>query len=108
MMNEGDFEVKHGYQKYFETPKHKVDILKQQLNDLISAHVRKDQYSLSMNHPQSQHKTFRARVQYNSPANGLKVYQELKYIDINEEVVNVVSSYGRILIDCIGYTGLVS
>ena len=89
MMNEGDFEVKLGYQKSFETPKHKVDMLKQQLCDFITAHVRRDQYSLSMNHPQNQHRTFRARIQFNSPTDGQKVYEELQDVLIEDEVLNV-------------------
>lgn len=53
MVDEGDFEIKLGFQKSFETPKPKVDRLKQQLHDLIMRYADKNQYSLSMSHPQN-------------------------------------------------------
>lgn len=97
MMNEGDLEVRLGYQKSFETPKHKVDMLKQALHDFITAHVRRDQYTLSMNHPQNQHRTFRARIQFTSPADGQKVFEELQGILVDDEVLNVTPLLSSII-----------
>ena len=96
MMNEGDFEVKLGYQKSFETPRHKVDMLKTQLHGIITPHVMKDRYSLFMNHPQNQHRTFRARIQFNSPADGMKVYEGLQNALIGDEKV-----YVKPLLSCV-------
>ena len=89
MLNEGDFEVKLGYQKSFETPKLKVDMLKQRLHDMIQEFVGKDHYSLSMNHPQNQYRTFRARVQFNNPADGQRVFEGLQDADIDGKMLTI-------------------
>ena len=99
MMDEGDFEVKLGYQKSFETPKLKVDMLKQQIHDLITAqgHIRRDQYTLSMNHPQNQHRTFRARIQFNSLADGQKVFEGLQNVLIDNVALNITPLLSSII-----------
>ena len=88
-LDEGDFEVKLGYQKSFETPKHKVDMLKQELHDVIMNYVKRDQYSLSMSHPQNQHRTFRAHVQFSTPTDGQKVFNGLHDVYIDGQMLNV-------------------
>ena len=97
MMNEGDLEVKLGYQKSFETPKHKVDMLKQQMHELITAHVRRDQYTLFMNHPQNQHRTFKVRIQFSSPTDGQKVFEALQDVLIDNEKLNVTPLLSSII-----------
>ena len=91
MLNETDFEVHLGYEKSFETPKHKVDTLKQHLHEHILQYVDKDQYNLSMTHPQNQHRTFRARVVFNNLADGQKVLGGLQNVELDGEMLSVKS-----------------
>ena len=89
MMDDEDLEVNLGYQKSFETPQHKVDQLKRGLHDILTTYTRKDQYSLSMIRPQNQHRTFKARVQFNTIAEGQRVFTSLQNHDIDGCVLEI-------------------
>ena len=42
-----------------------------------------------MSHPQNQHRTFRARVQFNTPADGQKVFDSLQDVCIDGQMLNI-------------------